>query len=145
MKILLLKDVHGVGRKGEVKEVKNGYALNVLFPRAFAQLATPAILETRAREEAERHTRSEKDRERAKMIFEKFSHEPIPIRLRARTNERGIFFGSVQARDIERELTRIGLHARVVLERPIKQPGTYTVSVESYGITGSLSISLKSE
>ena len=102
MKIILLKDIRGLGKKHEIKEVSEGYARNFLLSKNLALQATPENLAKRnqwIKEEV-------KELNKIKQIAEKLSKEKIEFKIRA--GEKGEVFGSVTKDDIKKELSKRG-------------------------------------
>jgi large subunit ribosomal protein L9 len=132
MKIVLLEDVPGKGKAGEIKEVSKGYAKNFLLPRGLALIATPMVMkqvESRLeREKLEESTDREKLVELAQQI------EGKEIRLKARMGAGERLFGSITAADVAEELSRsIGSvidKKKIDIEKPFRQTGSYEVAVK---------------
>ncbi len=131
MKVLMQKDVGGVGRVGEVREVSDGFALNALIPQGKAVQATPALLllhEHRAREKhiAEKAQRAE-DAARVRAL------KNTPLLFKVRASEKGGLFKAIGEREIAE---KIALPREAVrLEQPIKTVGEHTVSIAHAGET----------
>src|SRR3989338_7023863 len=98
MKVVLLKDVQGVGRKNEIKNVSDGYALNMLIPRKLAVMGTPAAIA-----HAER-VKSEQDTERKiqeDLLFKNLSSmQGLNVEISGKANEQGHLFASIHADQI---------------------------------------------
>jgi large subunit ribosomal protein L9 len=132
VKIVLRSDVSGIGRKGDVREVADGYARNYLLPRGLAFKATPGV---EAQAESMRRARSLKQESEladAKIVAELLSGSSL--RIAVRSGKEGKLFGSVGSADI---VTAIAKQLGVTIERrqvelpePIKAVGTYQVPVE---------------
>lgn len=131
MRVILLRDIRGVGRKNEVKEVKDGYARNVLFPQKLVVVATDKAVQDLQSQIKKSQTEKEKFLLRLKSEAELL--KGIVLEFPARANERGEIFGSVSAKDIEKALAKKGFipHIRVCggLEKPIKQIGEYQIEI----------------
>ena len=132
MKVVLRSDVSGIGRKGDVREVANGYARNFLLPRGLAFKATPGV---EAQAEGMRRARSLKQASEladAKVIAEALGATPLRIAVRA--GKEGKLFGSVGSSDIASAIEKqLGLtieRRQIDLPEPIKAVGTYQVPVE---------------
>ena len=131
MKIILMEDVTTLGRRGDVREVANGYARNFLLPKKLAVPATPANLQNvdhlkRRRERAENRAREEA-RDAAGRIA------ALTLTVTTRASEDGRLFGSVSAQDVVEFLERHEIPVekrRVLLEEPIKALGEYRVPVK---------------
>jgi len=120
MKVILLKDVKGVGRAGELITTSDGHAMNLLLPKKFAVQATPAELakyEAHAKKDA-------KEIEILKVLAKKLAAEPLQFHLK--TGPHGEVFNSITKEDITTTLTKSG-HAdiKVELEKPLRTLGTH--------------------
>lgn len=93
MKVLLIKDVKSLGKKGEVKEVKDGYGKNFLIGKGFARAATPEILEQHAQEELIVAENLEKEVNALKDIAKKL--DKCEIIITKKLGQNGHLFGSV--------------------------------------------------
>jgi large subunit ribosomal protein L9 len=132
VKVVLRSDVSGIGRKGDVREVANGYARNYLLPRGLAFKATPGV---EAQAEGMRRARSLKQASEladAKVLAELLAS--APLRITVRSGKEGKLFGSVGSSDI---VTAISKQLGVTIERrqvelpePIKAVGSYQIPVE---------------
>ena len=132
MRVVLRSDVTGVGKKGDVLDVADGFARNFLVPKGRAIPATPGI---QAQAEAMRRSRDVKDardREGAEAVARRLV--PLVIRIPARAGREGRLFGSVTAADVAEavaaqanlDLDRRKLH----IEEPIKTLGSHEVPVK---------------
>ncbi len=136
MKLLLLKDVEGLGKPGDLVTVSDGYARNFLLPRNLAADPTPQALR---RVEAGKRA-VVRDAEKLQKEGEDVakSLENCSVNISARAGEGGHLFGSVSAADIAAALARDGRKVDekwLVLERPIKEVGIYDVPVLVHGET----------
>jgi large subunit ribosomal protein L9 len=131
VQVILQDDVPNLGKIGEVVRVKPGYARNFLFPRGLAVEANPNSL--RVLEHQKRLVSAKADREH-KQAESAASHlNGLKLVVKARAGEEGRLFGSVTTMDIERLLAEKGVRIerrRITLEEPIKQLGTYPISVQ---------------
>ena len=140
MKVIFVQDVKGSGKKGEVKEVSDGYARNFLFPRKLAMEAnSQAMSELKNREAAEKH-RIDMEIAAAKASAEKL--EGKTVRLTAKAGANGKLFGSVTPKDVAAAIAQqfsIELDKRKVVVEDIKAFGTYPVEVKLYnGISAAM-------
>lgn len=105
MKIILLQDVKGLGKKYEVKNIKNGYARNFLIPKKLAKIADEnATKEIETRKKTLKHQK-EKFNDALEKIKEKFSdHE---LHFYVETGEKQEVFGSIKKEDIKKEFERL--------------------------------------
>ncbi len=135
MKVVLLENIPGKGRAGEIREVNAGFARNFLLPRGLAVVATPAIIkETELRLQKEQRAESV-DRDRLLELSEQIEGKELHFRARAGAGDR--LFGSVTAADIAGELSQaIGSDVdkkKIDIERPIRQAGSHEVVVRLAG------------
>lgn len=145
MKVILLADVKGQGKKGELCNVSDGYARNFLFPKNLAIEATSAAMsELKSREQAkEHHIKEEKAAatEQAKKI------EGVKITLTAKSGANGKLFGSITSKEIAVELknkTGIEVDRKKLTVNDIKNYGEYSAEVKLYnGITANFTVEVK--
>ena len=130
MKLLLRSDVNGVGKKGDVVEVADGFGRNYLLPKGFAVLATRGGEAQAASMRRSRDQRDAADRSAASDIAAKLV--PAVIAVTARAKAEGDLFGSVSVTDVVEavaaqtgiELDRHSIH----IDEAIKKVGTHAVS-----------------
>jgi len=132
MKVVLLEDIPGKGKAGEMKEVSKGYAKNFLLPRRLASVATPTIVkQVESRLEKEK-LEENVDRERLVELAQQIEGKEIRFKARVGAGER--LFGSITAADIAEELSRaIGSvvdKKKVDLEKPFRQAGSHEIAVK---------------
>lgn len=130
MKVILLQEVQGLGRPGEVKTVRNGYGENFLIARGLAKAATPAALRAAESEKASRTAHDAKEENRFRCMAEALRKTPLAFTMKV--NEAGHAFGSVTASDIAEALAAQGLAIDkhwIVLGEPIKTTGTHDVKI----------------
>lgn len=140
MNVVLLQDVKGLGKKGELVNTSDGYARNFLFPRKLAMEAnSQAMSELKNREAAEKH-RIDMEIAAAKASAEKL--EGKTVRLTAKAGANGKLFGSVTPKDVAAAIAQqfsIELDKRKVVVEDIKAFGTYPVEVKLYnGISAAM-------
>ena len=131
MRIVLRTDVEGVGKKGDILDVADGFARNFLIPKGRAIKATPGVQAQADAMRRSRDLKDAKDRESAEVVARTLV--PMVIRIPARAGVEGKLFGSVTATDVIAavaqqsgvELDRKRLH----LDEPIKTLGTHHVPV----------------
>lgn len=144
MKVVLLQDVKGTGKKDELVNVADGYARNFLFPRKLAREATGGVLnDLKSRQDAEEH-RLQLEREEALRMAKMLEGKTVTVTARAGD---GRLFGSVTAREIaaaiEKETGIVVDKRKVALEKEIKNFGVFEVAVKIYqGITAKIQVSV---
>lgn len=134
MKVLLLADVKGQGKKDQIVEVSDGYARNFLFPKKLAIVADAKVLsETRSKEEAKQF-RLKEEKAAAVALAEKLS--ALTVKITASSGGDGRLYGSITSKDIAEKLKeqhKIEIDKRkLVLAENIKAYGTYEVEVKVY-------------
>ena len=139
MKVILLQDVKGKGKKGQMVEVSDGYARNYMLPRKLAVEATADNLNTKRMNDQATAARQAKERAEAMEISKKMKN--LTVTVTAKGGGAGRLFGSVTTQEIADALaaqTGINLDKRkLVLDDTIKNVGTYTVKAKlGYEITG---------
>ncbi|MEA4911133.1 MAG: 50S ribosomal protein L9 [Oscillospiraceae bacterium] len=132
MKVVLLQDIKGTGKKDALVEVSDGYARNYLFPRKLAQPAThSALSEIQSKQSAKEHHKTE-ELDAAKAVAEKINGKKYVVRAKAGSGDR--LFGSVTAKEIAAailESTGCEVDKRkIALDKDIKAFGTYAVDVK---------------
>lgn len=132
MKLILQSDVKGLGKKGQIVEVSEGYARNFLIPKKLAIPATEGNLKEQRQKELAKEKRAEKEIQDAKKLAAFI--EGAKINIRAKSGEAGKLFGSVTSKDIADGLKRekkVDVDKRKIeLKEPIKDLGTTKVKIK---------------
>jgi large subunit ribosomal protein L9 len=131
MKIILLKEVNDLGKKGEVKDVSDGYARNFLFKKNLAKLATKSALKDL---EAKKETEEKKAEEELKVVEDTVSQiDGLEIEVPARIDEEtGKLFGSINEAKISQLFKEKGFDIKknqIKIPQPIKEIGEYPVTL----------------
>ena len=146
MKVILLQDVKGKGKKGQMIEVSDGYARNFMLPRKVAIEATADAVNTmRMNDKA---TQERIAREKAEAMDTARKLRELTVVVKAKGGGAGRLFGSVTNQEIADSLktqTGISLDKRkIVLSDPIKNVGTYTVTCKlGYEISAPLTVKIE--
>ncbi|OGE87604.1 MAG: 50S ribosomal protein L9 [Candidatus Doudnabacteria bacterium RIFCSPLOWO2_02_FULL_49_13] len=131
MKILLTKDVKGLGRTGDVKDVSDGHARNFLIPRHLALPATTEVLTKVQKEEKEKQAKVTRIQEFQQQLKNKLSHQEFEIKARASSNS---LFAAVHEDEIASAINQKfpdSLDAnKIVIEKPIKHLGLHEVLIK---------------
>ena len=131
MKVIFLKDVPRVGKRHEVKEVNDGYALNFLFPHKMVELATPKALKELEIRKKEIVVERQVQEDLLLRNMEELKGKTITIR--AKANEKGSLFSAIHKKEIlevmRKEHKATLSEESIVLEKPIKEIGEFTISV----------------
>lgn len=132
MKVILLQDVDGLGKAGDLKEVANGYARNFLLPRQLAAGATPSLIANRQQRVAAEQRKLEKQADQKRQQSERLSQ--VTLTFRARVGREGRLYGSITSQDIAaglRDTEGIVIDRRMIdLPDPIRSVGTFIVPVK---------------
>ncbi|MBO5295632.1 MAG: 50S ribosomal protein L9 [Clostridia bacterium] len=134
MKVILLADVKGQGKKNDVIEVSDGYGKNFLIPRKLAKVADAQSLNDVKVKEAARIYRIETEKKEAKELAERL--KSLLVKIPASSGADGRLYGSITSKDIaERLQADHGITVdkrKLVLNDPIKAYGKYEVDVKLY-------------
>ena len=143
MKVIFQQDVKGQGKKGELKEVSEGYARNYLLPRKLATEATKDNINAFTQKEKAKRAQELRDRQLAEENAARL--KDIVVTIRARAGSNGKLFGSVTSQEIAEALAKqhgINIEKnRIVQGEPIKSFGSYEVKCKfGFGIDGTLNL-----
>jgi large subunit ribosomal protein L9 len=148
MQVIILEEVRGVGHKYEVKEVRDGYARNFLFPN---KLAEPANATSLKKLEALKANLEKHDIELKKSL-EAAAHRiaEMSIQFDLKKGKDGSIFGSINKEAVLKALREHKLitteRVDITLDHPIKEPGKYTIPIDfKKGVTAELKIIVKAE
>lgn len=146
MKVILLQDIKGKGKKGQLIDASDGYARNYLLPRKLAVEANSDNLNTMRMNDKAAAEKAAKERAEALDISKKLKE--LTVTVRAKGGGAGRLFGSVTSAEIADALKAqhdIAIDKRkLVLDEPIKNAGTYTVKCKlGYEITGELTCKIE--
>ena len=141
MKVVLLQDVRGQGKKGQMVEVAEGYGRNYLLPRKLAIEATADAMNTMKLKEKARLAEEAANKAKALETAEKLKNCPVKISAKAGAN--GKLFGAITAKEVSDALKeQYGmeiLKQKIVLEEPIKAYGSYELKAKlGYEISGTV-------
>ena len=139
MKVILQQDVKGQGKKGELKEVSDGYARNFLLPKGLAEVATQDNLNAMKLRDAAKKKQIEKEKALAQENAKKL--EGIVVKIPAKAGDKGRLFGSVTSKEISEALkAQHGIEIeknKIVQAEPIKSFGSFEVKCKfGYEISG---------
>ena len=147
MKVILLKDVKGSGKKGEIVNVSDGYARNYLLKQGFAKEATSSALnESKQQKEAFEYHKAV-EIEEAKKLAALLKSKTLYLKVKA--GENGKIFGGITSAEISKALEKENItldKKKIVLPSPIKSVGNYTIQVRIYPeIMSNFSLIIKAE
>ena len=131
MKVIFLKDVARVGRRNDLKEVNDGYALNFLIPRGFAEKATDANITKLKQRESEIKIQKEIQNELLEKYLDEIKEKIVSIKVKA--DDKGHLFSGIHKKEILSALS--SLHKAtfneeyIILEKPIKEIGEFEIPI----------------
>ncbi|AHM68726.1 50S ribosomal protein L9 [Paenibacillus polymyxa] len=131
MKVIFIKDMKGQGKKGQVKEVSDGYAANFLLPRGIARPATEGNMKTLENQNAAEEKRKQEEKEEAQVLGKKL--EETTIQLKAKAGEGGRLFGAITSKQIAEAVAKTGIKLdkrKIELEEPIRTLGVTQMTVK---------------
>ncbi len=142
MKVILKQDVRGVGRKGDIKDVNEGYANNFLLPKKLAEFASK---ENVAKFEKEKKHKQEEEEKQKKEISEKFKIlESQTVFLKKKSNEKGHLFEKIKPEEVTAFINKnfgISINPEFLkMENPIKEIGESEISLEMMEVKGKIKI-----
>ena len=147
MKVILLEDVRGSGKSGDVVNVSDGYARNMLIPRGLAVEATP--LNVKQLEKKKEAIAKKFAEDKAAALEMKKKLEEITIEVKTKAGKNGKVFGSVTSADIAEALQAQGFDVdkkKIQLDSPIKATGTTDVNVKLFTeVSGKVKVNVVSE
>lgn len=132
MRIILLKDIPKIGRKNDIKNVSDGYAMNFLFPNKLAEQATQKKIENI---ETLKSQHKEEEKIRQDLLLKNMrSLDGARVEIECKANEKGHLFKGIHIEEIAEELKRqdhIDLKPEYIkLEHPIKEAGEFDITAK---------------
>jgi len=132
MKVILQEDVKALGKKGQVVEVKDGYARNFLFPKNLAVEATAGNLKEIERQQKIKDQEKQQELEAAQKLAKKLDN--LEVALQVKSGDNGKLFGAVTSKDIAKSIEKamkLKIDKRKIeLKENIKTLGTYPVNIK---------------
>ena len=145
MKVILLQDVKGKGKKGQMIEVSDGYARNFMLPKKMAIEATADAINTMKMNDKATQERIAREKAEALAISKKLREMTLTVT--AKGGGAGRLFGSVTNQEIADALAKQGIKLdkrKIVIADPIKAVGTYTVTCKlGYEISAPLTVKIE--
>lgn len=145
MKVILLDNIKGVGKKDEVINASDGYARNFLFPKKLALEANAENMSKLKAKQASNQYKKSVEKEEAQKVAQKLNG--ILLKIAVKTGENGKIFGSITAKEIAdnlKEQYKIEVDKKKIeLKEPIKTLGSFNVSIKLYeGVIGTLKVQM---
>ncbi len=146
MKIILLKDSKSIGKKGEIKNVADGYARNFLLPQKIAQIATEEDIKKNRIQQDKEAEKQKIEREKAEKILKKLQTKKISLTTR---QKKGKLFGSITAKKIAEAFKKENLSIPVesiIIKENIKRIGEHEIEIKlGADVKGKVKIEVKGE
>ncbi|GAA3410829.1 50S ribosomal protein L9 [Paenibacillus hodogayensis] len=133
MKVIFLKDVKGQGKKGEIKDLSEGYVRNFLLPKGLVAAASDGNVKQLEHQKQAEDKRKEKEKADAQALAAKLGEMVVVIKSKA--GEGGRLFGSITSKQIAEELEKAGIHLdkrKIEMTDVIRSLGTTIVKVKLY-------------
>ena len=145
MEVILLQDVKGSGKKGEIVKVNDGYAKNFLLKNKLAKIVDKSVLNEKASQNASLERTKQLEIAKAEELAKKINKKVVIINVKH--GEKGKMFGAVTSKEISESLSQNGIEVdkkKIVLESPIKSLGKYEVVAKLYtGITAKFFVEIQ--
>ncbi len=147
MKVVLLKDVKGTGKKGEIKEVSDGYAKNFLLKTGAAKIADNSAMSENKNMQTSQAFHKATEIAAAKELAKKLEGKSVSVSIKC--GENGKTFGSVTNKEVADALEKQGLKLdkkKIEIKEPIKTLGNFEILVRVYPeITAKLNLNVVGE
>jgi len=147
MKVIFLQDVKGQGKKGEVKDVAEGYARNFLLPKGYVQLATDGAKKTLEQINASLEKKKQREKEEAEALAARLAE--MTVVLKAKAGEGGRLFGAITSKQIAEALEKMSISIdkrKIELSEPIRSLGVTKVPLKLHpDVRGVLSVQVTEE
>ncbi len=148
MKVVRRRDVMGLGKANEIKNVAEGYARNYLIPRGLAVIATEDTLRAAQREQQAQARKAERGRARAEQIAAQLQETPLHFTVKA--GDSGRLYGSITSKDIADAISKrieVSVEKRqLMLDQPIRELGVHLVDLRlDEGVKGQVRVVVEAE
>ena len=147
MKVILLADVKKLGKKDQIIEVSDGYAVNFLFPRRLAVQVTKKRVEVLDTQQEERKELAAKMKADAEELAKKL--DTITLTFKVKTGREGKLFGAISLKQVAEELSKLGIEIdkrKFVDKGPLDELGFHHIGVELYkGVIGKVHVQILGE
>ena len=131
MNVVLLADVKGTGKKGEIKEVADGYAKNFLIKTGKARVADKGAISENEMRKASNDYHKEMEKQSAQELGKKMNNIKLVVGIKC--GENGKTFGSITSKEISEGLAKLGYEIdkrKIELKEPLKTIGNYQISIK---------------
>lgn len=131
MKVIFLKDVKGQGKKGDVKELSEGYVNNFLLPKGLVKAATDGNVKQLEQLNVAEEKRKDREKQDAQALGAKL--EAAEIIIKSKNGDNGRLFGSITSKQIAEKLAALGFKVdkrKIELEDPIRTLGVTQIAIK---------------
>ena len=145
MKVILLKNIAGLGKVDDIKEVADGYARNFLFVKNLAVPASKNVVEQVGLREKRKKKKQVKDLEQQQVLASKI--DGIEIEIKEKVNKTGSLYAAVGDTKISKELAKLGykIDKSQIITKPIKEVGQYKVKIKlGHGLESEIDVTVMS-
>jgi large subunit ribosomal protein L9 len=148
MKVILQKDIKALGKKGDIKEVAEGYARNFLFPKGLAVEASTGNVKNLMQEKGAAQHREAVEEAKAREMAARLNE--VEVVMHAKVGDGGRLFGSITGKEIAEEIQKVSGLAiekrQIEMKETFKAVGEFTVLVRlSHGITATVRVKILGE
>ncbi len=146
MKVVLLEDVENLGKRGDIKEVSDGYGRNFLIPHRKVQIATDKAIQWAKKEAEKRAQEAEKELKKIQELAKKIDGQEIVIKMKA---DEGKLFGSIGEKEIKEALDKQGVSIKkeaIKIDKPIRETGEHQVDINlQHGIETKINVIIEED
>ncbi|MFD0871788.1 50S ribosomal protein L9 [Paenibacillus residui] len=147
MKVIFLKDVKGQGKKGQVKEVSEGYANNFLIKQGLAAPATSSNMKVLEQQKQSEQKKKDEEKAQAEQLAARLNE--MTLQMKGKSGEGGRLFGSITTKQIAEELEKLNIvidKRKMSLDDPIRSLGVTQVPIKLYpGVSATLKVQVTEE
>lgn len=147
MKVIFQKDVKGKGKKGDIKEIADGYARNFLIPKGLAKEATSGNIKETITHKENEEKRKAHDLEQAKKLAEDLKKQEVTIY--SKSGENGKLFGAITSKQIATALKAVKIDVdkrKIMLDEPIKNLGITEIKIKLHPeVVATIKVNIKEE
>ena len=142
MKVILLQDIKGTGKKGDVCDVSDGFAQNFLLKTGKAKIANNSAINENQQQKAAKDFHYNQDKQNAQKLAEQLKN--VTLNFSVKGGESGKIFGSLTSAEIAEQLKKDGYDVskkQIVLASPIKYAGRYTIDIKLFvGVVAKITV-----
>lgn len=143
MKVIFLKDVPRIGKKGEVKNVADGFAQNALLPKGLAKIATPQAIKAMQDQKVHAQELAAQELEKMKKAIESLNDKKITVEIAA--NDQGHLFSKFKVEQLKKVFASKGIDfdIKYIVPFELKEVGVHTIKIKSPQLSGDFTLEIK--